>query len=118
MKIFGMGGLEIVIILVVKLFTRFSQNVYVKGALSGIRPAVVGLIASAVWSIGSTILFQHSAYGFNLALGSASVNVTALLLFLIMLLVFFSFKKLHPALMILISAGLGIVAYGILPTLL
>ncbi len=108
----------IVIILVVKVFTKFSQSPYVKGALSGIRPAVIGLIASAVWSIGNTILLHSSAYGLNWQAGPVTVNVTALVLFFIMLAVFFRFKKLHPAFLILISAGLGIIAYGILPSLL
>ena len=107
----------IVIIIIVKFFTRFSQNPYVKGALSGIRPAVIGLIAAAVWSIGQKILFQSSAYGLNWQLGSVTINITAWILFAVMLLLFFRFKKLHPAFLILISAGLGIVAYGLLPPL-
>ncbi len=107
----------IVIILVVKVFTRFSQNPRVKGALSGIRPAVIGLIASAVWSIGNTVLLQASAYGFNWQIGGITLNVTALVLFLILLLVFLRFKKLHPALLILLSAALGIIGYGLIPGL-
>ena len=108
----------IVIILVVKIFTKFSKSPYVKGSLSGIRPAVLGLIASAAYSLGRSILFTESLYGFNWQLGSITVNVTAVVLFVIMLAIFFRFKKLHPAFLILISAGLGIVAYGVLPKLI
>ena len=108
----------IVIILVAKIFTKFSSNPYVKGALSGIRPAVLGLIASAAYSLGRSILLQRSQYGFNWHLGTITVNVTAFVLFLIILGIFLRFRKLHPAFLILISAGLGMVAYGILPGLI
>ena len=41
----------IVIMLVAKALDRFSQNMYVKSAFSIIRPAVTGLIATAVCGI-------------------------------------------------------------------
>lgn len=105
----------IIIILVVKIFTHFSQNSHIKNALSGIRPAVIGLIGAAVWSIGSKVFFQNTGYGFYWQTTSFSFNLTALSLSLILLAVFFHFQKLHPVLLILLAAGLGVVAYGILP---
>lgn len=38
----------IIIVLIAKLFTGFQDNKWVKGALYGIRPVVIALIASAV----------------------------------------------------------------------
>lgn len=45
----------IIIILVAKCFAAFSENRFVKGVLSGLRPAVVGLISAAVISVGETV---------------------------------------------------------------
>lgn len=107
----------IIIILVVKLFNQFSQNCHVKNALAGIRPTVIGLIGAAVWSIGYKIFFESKSTGnaFYLHATSFSLNVTALILSLLLFIVYFRFPKLHPALLILLAAGLGIIAYGILP---
>ncbi len=38
------------------VFTRFSENKYVKSAFSGIRPVIVGLITYAAYKIGKTAI--------------------------------------------------------------
>lgn len=107
----------IIIILVTKVVDKFKTNQYVQGALVGIRPVVVGLIGAAFLSIAvSVVLPTVNLYD----LGSSSVdtfNYTSLLLFP----VFFGLsrlkikgKKLHPILLIITSAVVGILLFGVL----
>ena len=101
----------IVILIIAKFFLQFSDNRYVKAALSGLRPAVVGLIASATWSIIYSTLFLKAVQGFP-----QNINWKAVLIFVIIftLSLIKPFKKTHPVMMILISAALGIVFYGLI----
>lgn len=99
----------IIILIVSKFFFSFKDNRYVAGALSGIRPAVVGLIAAAAVSIlaKNVLSTPFSFAGINwLSLG-LTVGLFALSR------VKFGKKKLHPIAMIGISAALGIVLYGL-----
>jgi len=73
--------------------------------MSGLRPAVIGLIATAVVSAGSAVFFPS---GFSLAaLGSTEVLVS-FAIFAGMLIL--ALKKIHPILIIAVSALLGIAA--------
>ena len=47
----------IIILIVAKCFERFRQSRAIQGAMSGLKPAVVGLIATAVISVGKTVFF-------------------------------------------------------------
>ena len=47
----------LIILLVARCFVRFQSSRVVQGCLSGLRPAVVGLIAAAVASVGLTVFF-------------------------------------------------------------
>ena len=89
----------IIILAVARFFEKFNQNKVVKGVLSGLKPAVVGLIATAILSVGKTVFFpaEFSSVEFYISLG---VFLLAGLL---------AFKKIHPILIIIISAILGIV---------
>ena len=99
----------IIIIVLVKFFTKFSENQLVKGCMNGLKPAVIGLIGSAVVSVGISVFFPNGidlstflSFGF---LYSAIIFVIAIVL---------SNTKLHPVFLILISALCGIVC-GYLP---
>lgn len=93
----------IVIILVAKILDAFSKNPYVKSAFYTIRPAVTGLIATAVWGIWNTTLFTDQDGSFQFPVFSV-----------ILVAVFFlcmnhkKLKKLHPAFWILCGAAVGI----------
>ncbi len=87
----------IIILVVAKCFDKFKNSHSVKGIMSGLKPAVVGLIASAVLSIGKTVFVSSTVYG---AIG----------IFLVSLVM--AFKKVHPIIIILITAVLGII-FGI-----
>lgn len=94
----------IVIILIAKILDSFSKNEYVKSAFGTIRPAVTGLIATAVWGIFRTALFtgEDGAFRFPIVL-VAVCAVYAVLMNLEKL------KKLHPAFWILCGAVMGVV---------
>ena len=54
----------IIILIVAKCFQRFKSSALVQGCMSGLRPAVVGLIATALLSVGQTVFFPDGiAFG-------------------------------------------------------
>ena len=97
----------IIILLVAKLFANFSKNKYVKAALGGIRPVVIGLISV----VGISLVYSHALP--NGILENVVIEWRYLVLVAICLLIKFKFKKLSPIYLILISAGLGLILYSI-----
>ncbi|MBE6692154.1 MAG: chromate transporter [Ruminococcaceae bacterium] len=91
-----------IILLVAKFYTKYKESFVVKNCLKGLRPVVVGLIASAIISLGADVFLPN---GFSLDALSfiffASVLIFALVVYL-------AFKKVNPIYLILISAVLGI----------
>ena len=73
--------------------------------MSGLKPAVVGLIGAAVVSLGVTVFFPNGlgVYAFKDAAFYLSVAIFAVMSV-------FAFKKAHPILLICISAVVGIIA--------
>ncbi len=94
----------IIILIVVKIYDQFRKSKLVKGAMSGLKPAVVGLIANAILGVFITVFFPA---GLTLTVFSTPVFYVSLGIFLVMLLL--AFKKLHPILVIVLSAVLGII---------
>lgn len=103
----------IIIILIAKFFDKFGEHKLVKGYMSGLKPAVIGLISSAILSIGKTVFFSS---GFSVANVATYSFLFSLVIFSIALYLTFK-KKVHPILLIVISASLGI-AFGYLKTAL
>lgn len=94
----------IVIVLIAKLLDNFSKNMFVKSSFAMIRPAVTGLIATAVWGIVRTALLTNAAGEFQFPV---VLILVCLGYFLLMNLK--CFRKLHPAFWILCGAIMGIV---------
>ena len=94
----------VIILVVAKCFDRFRQSRIVRGCMTGLRPAVAGLIAAALLTVGQTVFFPAGfAFGaeFFLALG------------IFLLCALLAFRKLHPIWIICLSALLGVAAgYG------
>ena len=74
--------------------------------MTGLRPTVIGLIASAVLNIGTTVFFPDGFAFANLNFYNMAVS---LVIAVIGILLIFK-KKIHPILLIVISAALGIAA--------
>ena len=104
----------IVILIVAKIYEKFKQSKIVKGAMCGLRPAAVGLIASAVLTTALEVFFPLGFTNIVPTIISlefiSGVVIFALSLFLILK------KKIHPIYVILLSAALGI-AVGYAPML-
>lgn len=95
----------IVILLVAKVYQAFKTNRYVKGVMSGLTPAVVGMIGASLISVGTTVFFPQSV---SMSVFSTAAFWISVVLF--GLSVFLSHKEVHPIIVILIAAGLGILA--------
>ena len=98
----------LIILIVARCYEQFRQSKTVKGIMSGLKPAVVGLIGGAVISVGATVFFPagwtlhvFTSLSFYLAAGISAVMLVL------------AFKKVHPILIICLSAVLGI-AFGYL----
>ena len=102
----------IIILIVAKLYDKFKTNKYVQGAMSGLKPAVIGFIATAVLSTGITVFFPT---GIKLEVMGTFAFITSVIIFLSMLIL--ALKKVHPIIIIGISAAAGI-AYGYLQPLI
>ena len=98
----------IIILIVARCYAKFQSSKIVKGCMSGLKPCVVGLIGAAVINIATTVLFPN---GISLSAFS-DVNIyISLAIFAVMAVA--AFKKVHPILIICISAVIGIaVGYG------
>lgn len=102
----------IIILIVAKFYDKFKTNKYVQGAMSGLKPAVIGFIATAVLSTGITVFFPT---GIKLEVMGTFAFITSVIIFVSMLIL--ALKKVHPIIIIGISAAAGI-AYGYLQPLI
>lgn len=104
----------IIILIIAKYFHKFSEQRVVKSALSGLRPTVIGLMLSTVFTISASnfIVGIDKIVGFSEFFAS-HINYKGIVIFAIVFLLSRKFK-LHPILIVAISAGLGIVLFGLL----
>ncbi len=93
----------IIILIVAKFFMAFKDNKWVKAVMNGLRPAVIGLIGAAIISVVVEVFFPS---GFALNVFKTLSFWSSMVIFSVML--FLQFKKVHPILIIVISAVAGI----------
>lgn len=96
----------IIILIIARCYEAFKRNRIVKGAMSGLKPAVIGLIGAAVLTVAQSALFtvdqsgavnyDFTSYAFFCAIGVFAVMAVL------------AFKKVHPILLIVMSAAAGI----------
>lgn len=94
----------VVILIVAKCYDKFRQSRIVQGCMSGLKPAVVGLIANAFLNVLVTIFCPG---GLSLAIFTQARTYIYLGIFAAMLVL--AFKKVHPIIIICLSAVIGIV---------
>lgn len=90
-----------IMMLITRFFLRLRNNRYVKGVVMGMRPVVVGMIASAAL----LLIFPHSEDGRSFIDGWSWVIFVGVMVA--------SVKKVNPILLIVLSAVAGVVIYGI-----
>ncbi len=99
----------VIILIVAKCFLRFKNSKIVAGCMSGLKPAVIGLIATAVLSVGQTVFFPNGLQMQGLLTPAFMVSVGIFVVMTVLL-----FKKVHPILILCLSAVVGIAAGYIL----
>lgn len=103
----------IIIILVAIVLSKFLKNKYVQGALNGVKPVIIGLILStAIIFLIKIMLYQGNAL-FSQTIVFDRISITLLLILVGFLFIFKNIKKksLNPILLLLLSAGLGIILF-------
>ncbi len=109
----------VIIFAIAKFFRKLTEKQLVKDAFFGLRPAVVGLIGYAFINLTAEVVFA----GVTLS-DLSSFAKTDYFAIIIFALLFTLSKlklpvkgkkvKLHPILLILVSAGLGMLVYGVI----
>jgi chromate transporter len=95
----------IIVVLVARYFSKVKDHPIVQGILTGLRPAVIGLIASSTFMIAKNAFVQEAAGSLLGALNWRSIVIFGLTLLGI------AKFKIHPALMIILSAVFGIILF-------
>ncbi|MDE5801684.1 MAG: chromate transporter, partial [Lachnospiraceae bacterium] len=91
----------IIIILIARFLTNFSEKPMVKAVFSGVRPAVTALIAAAIWGLFRVVLVTET--------GTLAVKPLILCVVVFVMMQLKPLKKLHPAVWLLAAAVVGIV---------
>ena len=103
----------IIIILVSIILSKFLKNRFVQGGLNGVKPVILALILStAIIFLVKMALYQGNAL-FSQTVSFSRVSITLLILLSGFLLVYKKIQKksLNPILLLLLSAGLGIILF-------
>ncbi len=96
----------IVILLVAKFYQQFKNSNTVKGLMTGLKPAAIGLIASAVVSMAATVFVPN---GFLLSMfKTPELYISTVIFLMCLILVFLKRKKIPPVAIICLAAVLGI----------
>lgn len=107
----------IIIVVVTKLFDKFRTSKYVQGALYGIKPVVVGLILSALLTVACQVVLPSLNLKSINGDGFEQFNWISLILvaaFIPLSKIKIKGKKLHPILLIVASAVLGVLLFGVI----
>lgn len=91
----------VIILIVASTYEKFKKNKVVQGAMVGLKPAVVGMIAAAFVTMGIEVLSPKDGTG-------VLSSVVSLAIFLIMIIP--ALKKKSPIMIILISGLIGVAA--------
>lgn len=106
----------VIIIVVTIIFEKFKKNKYVQGALRGIKPVVVGLILCAVLTILAKVILPELNFSNINAQGFSQFNWISLIIVAAIVplsLIKIKRKKIHPIFLILLSAVVGLVVFGV-----
>ncbi|MBR5900613.1 MAG: chromate transporter [Clostridia bacterium] len=104
----------IIILVIATIIKGLLQFAGVKAFLNGLRPVVVGLITAT-----GILLFITVILGVNTIYGEIKFDWLALIIFTVITVLYYTYKRitkktLSPILLIIISAILGILLYGVI----
>lgn len=106
----------IVILIVAQCYEKFKESFAVKGVLSGLRPAAIGLIGSAVLTAAATVFIPAEPAPILEVITSYDFICGAVIFAICLPLILNKKKKIHPIIVIALAAALGI-ASGYAPLL-
>lgn len=98
----------IIIYVIAKFMSKFSENYYVKTVFKVLKPIIIGLLISVAVSLVTKNLFITE--GTNQLLDWKAIIIMVVIFALSQI-----FKKAHPIFLILISGVLGYIFYGLIP---
>lgn len=98
----------LIILIISKMLMKFRDSKYVEYAFYGLRAASVGLITAAWLGVAKIAFWNSEAFmqseNILMAIDYKSIILSAVIFFLAT-----KFKKLHPIVLILIAAAVGII---------
>ena len=99
----------LIIILIMAILRRFISNRYFQALLSGMKPCIIGIILA----MGIYLMVQN-CFGSNFS----GIDIMAVIMAIILGVVYWGSRKIKkngisPILLIIISAGAGVLFYGI-----
>lgn len=103
----------VIILIIASLIRNFLKYAGVKAFLNGVRPCVVGLILATGLTMLAGTLFDFSTIESIPNIDVRGIIILALVIAIATAYKKFRSKKPSPIIMILISAGLGMLLYGI-----
>ena len=93
----------IIILIVAKFYDKYRNSSVIKGVMTGLKPAVVGLIGGAILSVAAGVFFPA---GLTFSVLQTPAFYLSAGIFGVMLVL--AFKKVHPILIVALSALIGI----------
>ena len=93
----------IIMCIVAKWLMKARNNFWVESVFYGLRASTIGLIGGAVSTIFILSIFTGGIISLQ------TVNVTALIMYVVMTLFVFVFKKINPIFVVMIGAAAGII---------
>lgn len=100
----------ILILIIAKCYEKFKESTIVGGVMLGLKSTVVGLIGATVFSVAADIFFPNGLSFATLGADLSSPNIWFMIVIFAVMLILLLYKKLNPILIIVLSAGAGIVA--------
>lgn len=103
----------VIILLVASVLTRLFKYAAVKATLASIRPAIAGMILATAVTMLLTVVCGVKTFESDIKIDVGAIIIFALLAFTAIAYKRFKEKSISPILLVLISAALGILVYGI-----
>ena len=106
----------IIIVLVVKLFSRFMTKPSVQEVFTGVRSSVAGLLLSVFATLFITVILGLSSVWDKSEVGFDYIGFIIFAVMMVAGTVKIKGKKLHPIAIVLMSALMGVLMYGFIPS--
>ena len=103
----------LIILIIAAVLKNFMKYKGVQGFLGGVRPAVAALILATAFTMGLKVFFSFANVQSDFVFDYKPLVILAVLIGVGALCKFGFKKKASPIVMILLSAGLGMLLYGV-----